>query len=1415
MKAKLYIYRYDIIGILFVLAGIHGLMWFVHEPGMVVFSDIDFPFNSERYLNQIYGVWNHRFNTTALLNTPRLLSILPSYLISMVFGYDGAVFFKVFLFQNLYLAAFSFYLFTKRLLRIYYNPNFSWFRIMLLALGSLYYALNPWVMFRIQHIYLLVGYSLFPFVLLEFFKLFDHKFQGVVIKDYDYTRLYTRNVKDAILLALAVSVSAGAIHYFFYTILLFAGLLLLIVVKYSLKYIKEGRTQVLRIYKVFALKSIILVLLVLLFSAYWFLPYVGSIVLDVAATQNNVNVLDTYTAFSRHSDVVSVLYMVSYWWPMVSLDFLDIKFFVGGAFILGAAAIGFAVSIKKNHVVLFLGLLGIILTIFSTGVYYLPVAKWFLVLVELPIIGSMFRDPNKLSGLLVLCIGVAFVFGMDVMYSRLSKIGNYNMIGIVFVLVFTGSTSIYLVSMQSGYSQFFYHSIKEPDAYKEINEYLVENNEYSIFLPMADEMLQQSRVTTPEWNQRRLGNEESVSTDRVQKATGDVHIYNTSANTLFQYEGNDPSVGYYLHYLHYLLDENKTNSYDQYLELLGSNRLIYHMEYMEQEERQKEHLHILEQNDEMKIAYTNAIFTVFETDKDLTNISNQIIYSDKGYEGFELYQTIEGYDPLRQPTVFAYQELGNLKVLEESIQGYIDFSDREAMIMQGVPDEDFIYPFNWIKEGNPYLKWSKTYASSKDWQWYLDTLNYPNRSFDFDYFGGLAVAFTYKALDALPYEKKHIEGRKVMDFDGMLAEDIFFEPDNRDLFEVQGNPYNRGNDIQIIHGELIKGEPKDIWQVAKSGYMEAEEGMPYQFDLLMSGRFIRGLHFKVRFYDEDKEEIGISYVVAPDEVVSFDTVNFYGEVISPKNSRWMRLDLLTFQKPEVKSYWWIHDVNIYALENYVSSNTIGGKHKIQDNDLGKEHDVYVRIFESDKGGTSTLTIGEKIFTIDSRSTHNGFTWRKLGNIVLNQSEIDLEVTSEGGFNVLNCLVITSRDKFEQAMQNQSQILNTHALLVTKELSLELGGYGQLQTLRTNSSYSYGKGVELGSASAQMVVDVLKEGNYEIYHGMDFPLNQGQVILSISKENEEIHSLAFSPDGDHKHKVWLDEGTYTFRYQVESMAKNYALLEHIKPFEPGNMNIQEFFEDPYMSDCSECESITMEMMGHDISNEILEITYDPTCSCDWYIYSTPYIEAETGDEWLVEYEAKSNQVQKRHGKVIYVDEKREPIAYTFISEVEEQDKIYWQSYQQIFEVPEGAKGMYLQFWTRGNKKERGSLSIKNLLLNRYRDYISLDHMVLMEKHLDNEAYGFAPKMAFNEGSVIYESTGVDGMINTFMSPNKYFANEDEGHQLIKLNGVTAGYKNRPGEPLVIKALLYQVYLGGMVVFIITLASSIIYFVRKRA
>lgn len=1407
---NLYTYRYDLFAliVLFIVTNLYFEV--LYRPGQIVFSDLDMAYSSSEYYDQIIGIWNHRFNTTALLNIPRLLVLLPSYLLSQVFGQSGSIFLKSFVMQNIYVAGMSFYLFIKRLHKVYVNKEFDLARIAIFLIGSIYYALNPWVIFRIQHIFLLVGYSLFPLVLLLFFKIFDIKFQRIAIAGYSpYTsKIYKENVRDSIILALLITISAGAIHYFFYTAMILSILLLALFAKYFIIY-QNHEHMFFRHYFLAFVKKVVLVGTFLVgFSGYWIGIYGISTLYGMQATQNNINVLDTFTSFSRNSDVLNVLLGVSYWWPMINMDALPSTFFVAGCSIIGVAALGMIIYIRKHQILQFFLALAVIMALLSTGVYYQRVAPLFLGFIKLPIIGDLFRDPNKFVGILVVCIGIGLVFGMEFILSRFRRKAHMQWIG---VMVFSAMIIMYILPMKYLYTDRYYAPVEEPYDYKMLNQTLEEQGiDQALFLPIADEMVEPiQRVATPKWNV-------NTAYDSV-KSTGDIHIYNSNIKTLFQYEGNDPSIGYYIRFLQYLMDEGRSSNISTLVEALGYDTLIYHNEYIGQEVRQQQNLETLFEDSDYDISYENDIFTVFETGHNPTStkgISNQLIATTKGYERLELYNYLKGYHPLETPTIFMNQE-GFLEAQLETATMLYDVNNRTDFVLSVLDSSYFVYPFEWTEEGNPYLKWSKAYLSSTDWQWYMKTNGILNKEFGFDGGHGVAVAFSPAALDLKPYEREAGEGTLIIDFDTMLRKEIFFKADNPNLFEVNGNPYGDYNNYQTIHGNIIKGEPKDIWQVAKSGLIEIKERTPYKYELVISGRFVNALHLKARFYNEEGEELGLSYIVAPEERSSYDTMRFYGEVIAPKDATHMRLELLSFQNPSTKSYWWIHDIEIYALYDHKIDNVIEGAYMASESG---EYKVYVHTFTSTKGGEIDVYIDNKKFEVSTkREQENKMNWVEIGALYLNQGSHDIRLENIEGFNAVNQIAIVPTGKMLAVWQVQKERLEKGKILMSYESTIDMTYDQQIQTLRTNSADSLGKGIALSKGSVYLDIDNMKSSYYKFETKEDRPYNnKGDVNYWLTNEMGETVNITKQLD----EPIYLETGNYTMEIKIDSEAINYAPIETLTYFDSSSVKITEEVEDEYTINCSECETVSEEMTHVTLDDGLLTIEYDATCSCDWYIYASNIIPAKVGDEYRVYYEAVSDKVENRHGKIIYINDKSEVVSTAFINEVEEKDKDHWNTYEQLIEVPENATAFYFQFWVKGNKKESGSLTVKNLKVERYKDYITLDHLMIREEGDFSKVSSVIEKKQ-TQSKIMYKVSGLEtskagNILNTFISPSPQWHSQ-EVEQYYKLNGVTIGVWipeiiPQSEKEIVLELPLMKVYYSGFILFGITIIGIIYYEIR---
>ncbi len=55
------------------------------------------------------------------------------------------------------------------------------------------------------------------------------------------------------------------------------------------------------------------------------------------------------------------------------------------------------------------------------------------------------------------------------------------------------------------------------------------------------------------------------------------------------------------------------------------------------------------------------------------------------------------------------------------INNIVEARDTYDIVFSMLPEHYYLYPFQWTNQGNVFLGWSKTFLSSVDWDWYLES----------------------------------------------------------------------------------------------------------------------------------------------------------------------------------------------------------------------------------------------------------------------------------------------------------------------------------------------------------------------------------------------------------------------------------------------------------------------------------------------------------------------------------------------------------------------------------------------------------------------------------------------------------------------------------------------------------------------
>lgn len=1347
MRAKInrliYSYRYDLFSLSFIFLLILWIFFPLLKEGHIVFSDLDFPLDSKTYPEEILGLWNDKWNTSTLLNLPRVFCIALPWLVSALMDYSGPVFIKTFILSNVLLSGLSIYLFIKRIVSVYLEGSFNFFKLFAITTGALFYAVNPWVIFRIQHIYLLCGYALLPLALLFFFNAFDPKFQSQLIKGYSVSRkrLYRRNILDLALLSATISIMSAAIHYFFYTVFLLGFLWVLLILKQLLIHRESRKFSRTIIYNFFS-KGVLLAVLAFIFCYYWLSIYLGSILIDAQPSQHNINVVDTLSLFSRNSQPLNVLFLISYWWPMFDLNTLPLSFYAGGGILLVLILTGVIFFVWKRHILLFLFLLSFFFQLLATGTRVPGLAELFIFIVmKIPFFGNMFRDPNKLIGIVCIGYSVILVFGIEKLFTLpLKRPWLNNSVRILLFLLITGGYLSYIGPFRDKFIMGFYHPVQVPGEFTELQESYSSEDGRVLHFPISASMLQPSTgVTTPEWN---------TNPDNFGelKATGDFIIYQSQKDTIFHHEGSDPAIGYYFNFLQYLLDNGLTHHFGKYLAPLGINEFSWAAGFTGQEERQGFNLNILKGQKDLEITWKGDLFTLFSLKESVSpsGVRTTLIYTPKGFQALSSYHQLPGFTYDTSGVLFTAQKKGN--ILTTIRKGdYIDSITSDELFLSSLPKKYYLSPAQQVKNGNPFLSWSQSAIHTDDWLWHLKSQNILPLRFDMGFESGIALSFSSVKLDIPVHSQDRIRGRQLLDFETFLYNNYIFISDDSELFQVQAYPFGNENQTPLVHGVISRGQNYDIWQVAKSAYIPADPLTPYQFNMTISGQGANKLHLKARFYDKDKNEIATAYILTPEEKINFEYFRFYGEYITPRETAFVRMDLLSLQRPEQKVYWWLHDFSIHELSEYTVPNTIDMVYTPRSRENLK---VWLRTFHSPVAGDLRVKINEEEFLIQGKKEgFSGFTWTYLGEVSNNGTTFPIVIENLTGFNAVNEMVLITPSEYKEQEFLVNQAVKKAGILTTMEAEYDFDFQGPLQSQRgfTELSMAGGRSAHKGVLKAPL--DILKNGNYTLslgvmgeegsrirmtLKGLDKkqpsykesftiepaePAEEGLFTETlppkskgyIKKLKPHDSSLVQNYQIVESAPLTLSKGPYELTIELDYKKPSLLSIKDLGPFDPGKILIPDFTEGAGGS----CIPLMDDMMVHSINTDKLKISYEETCSNDWYITSSPLIPVKR-QEYLILLKMRSEVLKERHSKILYLNERYQVIKTDYIPEVEERKKELWNSYEYISQAPSQAAWMIFQIWGQGEKEKKSVLEMKDLILHPFENLPGVDRVWITDQ-----------------------------------------------------------------------------------------------------
>jgi hypothetical protein len=1271
--------------------------WSIWLPkGYLVFSDLDFGLDDSIYLDRMFGLFNEQFSSTNFFNLSRLAFTSVPYLLSELFNpYIPHFLLRFIIVICLLLSGLGMFKLLERLFQWHFGNFNNSFHYYALIIPSLFYALNPWVIIRLQHIFLIVGYAFYPLVLYYFLQLFDDKMTfGTNGSDPQSANVETRVARSrkdrnllrevylSVALAFCIGMGCAAIHYFFYysITLSILGMALLV------RQLKENRDHKRRILIRFTRKAFISLPIVFLFIAYWIVPYFASS-LFLNIEPENVNVADTLSLFSRYSNIQHVLYLVSYWWPMFNpAKTLDPYFWIGGGIFLVLIAYTVFYRYTWHYYVKLFTWTAAISVIIALGVNTSLISSLNVyVVTKIPLIGQIFRDPNKLIGPMALFFSVLIGFGIDKIVFSLKRSGYGKITRILFIGVLLVCLGLYYRPFYLTYTTNYYAGREVPQAYKEVQSQYIPGGKI-LWTPAMGNMLLSNGLSSYSWN--------VTDSELKLKTSGDFHIYSSQKPTLSADEGNTGMVSYFHSFLQYLLDWGGAQHLGTLLSWAGFNEVGFHGDVYGQEERQQFNLKVLEAQNDIRLHYDNPPIKLYEmpkTQPDLT-AANRMVYATKGLDSIMGLLNYQKELQLNTPDTALFWGSQRLQQLPFKNNDLLVGDSKLDFLLPQLDTRYFYFPFDTINSGNPYTDWAKTLMKTADWSWLLKSNNLSTSDWNYDFGHGIAYTYTPQRLVTPPYKTESLTGRPIVTMKDVIND--FFIPGNSNVLKLNYAPQSL-TEGAVLSGKVSKGlSGPNIWQTAQSKIIRFGDDPPafLRMRAVVSGIHAGKMHFKIKFFDEKMNELSVAYMSKDTDDAEFSQAVMSNVTAVPIEAKQMRVDLLTSDDTSQNVYFSIHDFVIedISAESAPNKLNIAVKHSSHPKGSGN-YRVFTRVFRSQAGGSLQLAGDQKTVDLVTKGSDNRFLWMDVGNLHITD---DLTLLPRNGLNVVNAVVAIPTEEYDAVINTAQHKISGNQIdigTVVNNYQIETPiSFYQLHNTRTFPGSLMNSLTPITRGTLTKSLDLLQDGNFQFVFTGNIPKNSRFDVALIDSDSRRIplartpgepspasqplsglhndvrfeenkYFLRLTPD---KIPGWdlfrydfepipLKQGKYTVEINVVSSAANLSSVAEAHLLGDDEIHIPESMID------AEQTLLTYFIMNRDrlVAERVAsppnqaEFMNQKTSSLSWFIVGLNPVPVQKGQLLVWKAHVKDSQVNHLHAKIIFTDPAHNLIQSVFAETTE--------------------------------------------------------------------------------------------------------------------------------------------------------------------
>ncbi len=1069
--------------------------------GTVTFTDLTFGRTTDRVLDSVGSVFNAHLSTANWFNLPRLPFVAVAKVFADIFaGGDASVFLWAMTTVTLTLGAWGVMRLAHDVAAARPGRTLS---PAILVLVGLVYALNPWSIQRIQHIYLLCGYALYPWVWWLALRSWGpqtwRRAGGFVVRPRADDLVYMMG------LGAAVAVSFAGVHFGF-----LSGLTLVPVglgcAVWALTDAVKQRT-IGRWLAFFAVRAAVPAVSFGAFAAYWSWPLVSGILNQVRPSQFNVNAYENIILFSRYSDLTSVLSASSYWWPMVPLETFGEASGPAAILLWSLALIGVA---RLRELPLAVPVGGLV--VLATGAHYPALAENYLGLVfELPYpLGDMLRDPNKIVGVLLLALCLMLARG-------LSRIDDGGWAGrLLGPVLGVAAWLVWVLPFWRVYMLGFYLPVDWPAQQIALSEHLrsLPTEARVLYLPLANEVIDPSLgFSSPDFNTVTVEGRE------IAKATADFAIVDSPRDTVFPYEGNPISVERMLVYLHEVLERGDVEAFGDLARALGVTHVVHRSSYASHRDRLLREQELLSRQPDLTETWSSGDIRVYtvEDAETTARVLQRVVYTTADQEHLTTLRRLLGWRASETGHVFAAQSSGTtMSVLGPG--DWVDVSSRHALLLAQVPSDQLVAPADHMSEGRPSVGWAKGYLQGPDLEWQLELAGAGDAVIGADL--SMPQVFTSSARRLIMPSWEEASALRVPLIDESAWQD------------VEGVPTAEVLDVEPLMLEVngvrmrwstteTEGQAGRQWSVVSQSFPLAG-GRAHALQVEVEGAVEPGVVVRVVCMDEEGRTLGSQVLALVHDPGGRGTV--HRSFITPTWATQARVELIG--PGDAPSLGW--SVKDLSLGQYVDGDAPNLLTVPMDVPSGSGA-LWVRALCSRGGGVLRVAIGATSTTLDTRCPASPrLKWFRAEGL---QGPADrLSISNEGGFNSVNALTWMTPEDEAALEEGLAAGLEDKRLLAIRDLWEDGEWSGALRSGRADPRWTAGRTLRSVRGEATVSLWVPRDGVYDLVVNDEVPPGGEYGLEVVDPSGARVFETVVAHDGAEGvrqlERLSLERGTYT-------------------------------------------------------------------------------------------------------------------------------------------------------------------------------------------------------------------------------------------------------------------------------------------------